>query len=262
MKRLVFLAAASLVLSGALTGCKTTEKAIVTEADQVADAQKNLKEGEEELESNNFPEAERLFSYVRNKYPYLEASKIAELRLADTEFKREKYAEARDRYYTFAKLHPTHDQVDYAVYQAAVSYVKEFPSDFFLFPPPHEKEQLAIRAALKAMNDFVRQYPKSKFVPEAQAHLKDIKTRLAKHEMYVAKFYRKRDRWPAVAGRLEGLLKNYPGSELELEAFWGLHEAYTSMNQPDKANDVLRRLIEKMPNTSDAERAKRLLPKS
>ncbi len=253
----VFLGVALMV-----SGCKTTGSAVLTEADQAADAEKNLREGEAELKDHNFPEAERLFQYVRSKYPFFEAARTAELRLADTEFEREKWAEARDRYQAFVRIHPTHPQVDYAAFRAALTYVKDYPSNFFLLPPAEEKDQTAARSALRAMGDFVRQFPSSPLMPEAKTHQEQARLRLAQHELYVASFYRRRDRWAAVAGRLEALLQNYPGTKYDAEALFGLHEAYLAMKKPEQAQEALRRLIERLPNTPEAARAQRLLGSS
>src|SRR5205814_2390586 len=112
--------------------------------------------GDELLESKNYLEAQKYYDYVKSKFPYLEAATTAELRLADVDFEREKYIEARDRYQNFVKLHPTHAKVDYAAFRSALSHFKDMPSDFFLLPPAREKDQAEVRAAAVAMGDFVR----------------------------------------------------------------------------------------------------------
>jgi outer membrane protein assembly factor BamD len=193
----------SVVMLGLATpGCKTLE-GDAGQPNYTSDAESNLAKGNEALASKNYIEAEKFFEYVRSKYPFLEASKEAELRLADTDFEREQFLEARDRYQNFVKLHPTHSKVDYAAYQAALTHYKEIPSDFFLLPPSREKDQVEVRSAQRALGEFVRQYPSSSHAAEAKAQFEETRKRLADHEMYVASFYRKRERWPAVVARLE-----------------------------------------------------------
>ena len=41
----------------------------------------------------------------------------------------------------------------------------------------------------------------------------EIRDRLVRHEVYVADFYEKRDRWSAAASRLETVLQKYPGPD-------------------------------------------------
>jgi outer membrane protein assembly factor BamD len=149
--------------------------------------------------------------------------------------------------------------VDYAAYRAALTHVKEMPSNFFLLPPSEEKDQTEVQSALRAMSDFLRQYPDSQYAKEAKTQEAQARQRLAEHEMYVAAFYRKRERWRAVAQRLEGMLTRYPGTKYDEEAFFSLHEAYVKLKEPDRAQETLRKVIKQLPNTPAAERAQRML---
>jgi outer membrane protein assembly factor BamD len=222
-------------------------------------AEANLRLGNEALADKDYLRAEQYFEFVKTKFPYLEASKEAELRLADTSFDQDRFPEAREKYQAFVKLHPTHPKVDYAAYQAALTHVKEMPSDFFILPPSEEKDQTDVQSALRAMTEFLRQYPKSPYAKDAQVHADDAKRRMAEHEMYVAAFYRKRERWKAVAQRLEGMLTRYPGTQYEEEALFSLHEAYVKLKDTERAQQTLRKVIERLPNTRAADRAQRML---
>jgi len=90
------------------------------EPDYASEASTNLKRGDEALDGSQYQLAEKYFEYVKTKFPFLEASRQAELRLADVSFERELWTEAADRYTAFVKLHPTYSKVDYAAYRAAV----------------------------------------------------------------------------------------------------------------------------------------------
>ena len=78
MKCLPLIVAAAL----ALTGCKSlgvfgfndNDNPNVTYAE---DAESNLAKGNEALDSKNHAEAQKYFDYVKSKYPYLEAAKVA-----------------------------------------------------------------------------------------------------------------------------------------------------------------------------------------
>lgn len=221
--------------------------------------EENLKRGDQALASKSHTEAQKYYEYVKTKFPYLEVSKTAELKLADTDFDRERFIEARERYLGFVRLHPTHAQVDYAAFRAALSHYKDIPSDFFLLPPSAEKDQGEVKSALVAMNEFVRQYPSSSYVPEAQKALVDVKRRLAKHELYAADFYASRAKWAAVVSRLNVVAAQYDGTGFEERVYLGLYEAHTKLSQPEPAKAALRVLIARQPGTSAAQRAQRLL---
>src|SRR5215469_7935017 len=128
------------------------------EPDYASEASTNLKRGDEALESSQYQLAEKYFEYVKTKFPFLEASRQAELRLADVSFERELWSEAADRYNGFVKLHPTHAKVDYAAYRAALSHYRDIPGDWFLLPPSSEKDQTQVRAAWEALNEFTKTY--------------------------------------------------------------------------------------------------------
>jgi len=193
------------------------------------DAEENLKLGQESLDSKNYVEAQKYFDYVKSKYPYLEAATTAELKLGDVDFEREKYVEARDRYVNFVKLHPTHPKLDYAAYRAALTHYKDMPSDFFILPPSVEKDQGEVRAASVALADFIRNHPASEYQEEAKKTLDDVRRRLAKHELYVAGFYKRRERWHAVVGRLNVVARDYGGLGYEEKVYFGLHDAYRNI---------------------------------
>jgi outer membrane protein assembly factor BamD len=240
-------------------GCAALTAGQAGDPDYGTDAESNIRLGDEALERKDFFQAEKYFEHIRTKYPYLEAANEAELKLADLDFAQEKYAEAREKYQNFIKLHPTHPKVDYAAYRGALSHFEDIPSDFFLLPPSTEKDQTEVQAALRSLNEFIRQYPDSQYIPEAKQKMEQTRQRLAEHELYVANFYAKRERWKAVAQRLEGLLKDYPGTALEEEALFDLHEAYVRLNDTERAKQTLQRVIERLPGTPAAERARRLL---
>lgn len=256
MRRLVLALAAA-----ALASCATTGGAEAGDDGIVygADAESNLKKGDEALEGKNYPEAQHYFEYVKTKYPYLEAAKVAELRLADTDFERDRFIEARDRYQSFIRLHPTHPKVDYAAYRAALSHYRDMPSDFVLLPPSEEKDQAEVKNALTAMTEFVRLYPDSTWLPDAKKVIDDVRRRLADHELYVAAFYAKRERWGAVVSRLSVVAKNYAGVGYDDRVAFGLFDAYKHQGDDTKAIETLKAYVAKNPEGASADKARQVL---
>jgi outer membrane protein assembly factor BamD len=228
------------------------------EPDYASEASTNLKRGDEALDSSQYQLAEKYFEYVKTKFPFLEASRQAELRLADVSFERELWTEAADRYNGFVKLHPTHAKVDYAAYRAALSHYRDNPRDWFLLPPSSEKDQTQVRAAWEALNEFTRTYTQSQYLEDAKKKQVEIRERLVRHEVYVADFYEKRDRWSAAASRLETVLQKYPGPEDDKYLF-RLHDLYSRLKDQAKARDALQRVITRLPGTPAAERAQKML---
>jgi outer membrane protein assembly factor BamD len=211
------------------------------------------------MKSDNHVEALKFFEYVRTKYPFSKFAALSELRLADLKFKQERYVEAADAYQQFVTLHPSHEEVDYAAFRVGLSYLRDAPSDFRLFPPSHEKDQRQIERAAQALRDFVRSRPESKYAAEAKRLLADAEGRLAAHEWYVGEYYYKRERWAGAAGRYERLVEKYPGSRHEAEALMKLAQAYLRVDEKHRARNALQRLIVKHPEDPRRRDAERLL---
>lgn len=220
----------------------------------------NYKKGVAELEDDNFLEAQKYFSFVKNKFPFSRYSTLSELRLADTFFKQEKYGSAIDAYKLFIKFHPTHPNVvdGYAAFRIADSYVKQIPSDWFLLPPSHEKDQGATRQALAELHAFKRRYPRSKHLEAAEKLRRATIRRLVAHELYVARFYLKRDKPKATILRLEGILRRFPDG-VDAETMLLLGTTYLKVKEKKKAKATFSALIGKYPKDAEAAKAKRHL---
>lgn len=224
-------------------------------------AKQNYDKGIEELKGENYLEASRYFSFVRQKFPFSKYAVLAELALADTQYERGNYQEAIDSYKNFIRLHPTHEKVEdgYVAYRIGQCYVREMPDDFFLLPPANEKDQTAVHDALRELNDFVDKYPDSTYMAEAQKDRREVLRRLIEHEVYVARFYLTRDHPKAAILRLEGALRRYPDSGREAELLLALGETHLQMGHAKQAKDSFDKIVASYRNTHQARRAELFL---
>jgi outer membrane protein assembly factor BamD len=239
--------------------CASSRVSITGEVRYGKSAEEDYRAGQEELKDRNYIEAAKFFEHVKNKYPFSKYAALSELRLADAKFEQDHFIESADAYEQFVKLHPRHEMADYAAFRVGLSHWKDGPSDFFLFPPSYEKDQAQVRDTARVLEDFVKKYPGSKYKPEAEKILAQARARLAEHEWYVADFYAKRQHWAGVAGRLERLVGDYPGSPREPAAFLRLARAYLKLDERDRARQALRQLIAKHPQDPRRPQAEKLL---
>jgi outer membrane protein assembly factor BamD len=223
------------------------------------DARGNYDAGMSALKSGRHLDAIKFFDHVRYKFPYSLQAPLADLGVADTNFDREKFVEAIDGYRNFLKLHPNHGKADYAQFRIAMSFYKDIPSDFFIFPPSAEKDQTSVKEARNAFDEFLKLYPASSYLPDGKKILTEVITRLSKHEMAVADFYLDHDRYPAAASRLSRLVQDFPQSELAPEALVKLAKTFLKMDQKDKAKGALERFLKDYPNDTRRPEAERLL---
>jgi outer membrane protein assembly factor BamD len=252
--RLSFMLLAALAFA-----CASSRVSMTGDVKYGKSAEEDYRAGEEELKDKNYIEATKFFEHVKAKYPFSKYAALSEIRVADAKFDQDHFVEAVESYRQFLKLHPTHEQADYAAFRIGLSYWKDGPSDFFLFPPSFEKDQAQVRDSAKALEDFSTKYPGSKYKPEAEKILAQARARLAEHEWYVAEFYAKREHWAGVAGRLEGLVKDYPGSPREPAALLQLAQAYLKLDERHRARQALQQLIVKHPQDPRRPQAEKLL---
>jgi outer membrane protein assembly factor BamD len=213
----------------------------------------------EDLEGGLFPEALKGFADLKAQYPYTKYASLADLRTADTHFHRGKHLEAVDAYRTFLKLHPSHEEVPYAMFQIGEAYYSQIPDNWFFLPPAAEKDQGNTRLAITGYQDMLDRHPKADIATRAKERLDECRTKLAEHEMYVANFYFGREVYKASAGRAEGLLKSYGGLGFDEEALWIAGYSRKEVGENDRARQHLSQLAERFAGSSRADDAAALL---
>ena len=210
--------------------------------------------GVEALDDNDYVGAINHFTMVKNKFAYSQYAALAEVRIADTWFAQDKYLQAVDAYRLFVQGRPNHREVPYALWRIGVAYYEQMPSDFFLFPPAHEKDQASTRDALRALEHYVERFPKDERVEDAKKRIRTCLEELASHELYVARFYLNKERPVSARGRLEGIVAEYA----DLGDLWSrsaalLVEVYLDLKLPEEALTTAKLIVEKAPKSDEAD---------
>jgi outer membrane protein assembly factor BamD len=220
-------------------------------------AKQNYEKGLAELKDENFPEAQKYFQFVKQKYPFSKFAVLAELGIADTQFARGNYNDAIDSYKAFVRLHPTHEKVEdgYVAFKICESYFKDMPDDVWILPPSYEKDQSAVVDAQREIEDFRKKHPESPYMPKAEGLRREVLKRLVDHEVYVARFYLKGKHPKAAAMRLEGAIRRYPGSGREPELLFSLGETYLHMGDPRRAMETFARVVSEHNKAPQARRS-------
>lgn len=224
-------------------------------------AKENYEKGLAELKEENYPEALRYFTYVKQKFPFSKFAALAELAAADTEFGRGSYQESIDAYKSFLRLHPKHEKVEegYVSFRIAEARVKEMPDDWFLIPPSYEKDQSAVMDALRELNNLVDRFPNSKYVKPAQEYRRAVLRRLIDHEVFVARFYLDRGHPKGAILRIKEALRRYPDSGRDAELLLTLGETQLEMGQPASAKQTFMRITPDNASTVEVKRAELFL---
>ncbi len=218
-------------------------------------ARRNYDDGMEELQDDNCLEAINFFNHVKRKFPYSRYAALSELRIADCDYLQEKYTEAISGYRQFLRAHPTHSDTDYAAFQIGLGYYRMVPSDWFIVPPAFERDLTPARDAHAELRRFLDDYPRGRNRRWAGNLVTKVLVLLARHEMYVARYYLDRDVYDGAIGRLQTVFRDLQGSGLEPDAMLLLAETYMRMHRATDARELLRELRDRYPRTHQSRRA-------
>jgi len=257
MERTVFKAILLFaVLVGAACAETQTEDSLINYSKS---AQMNYDRGMDEFADDDCSDANKYFQVVRQHFPYSRYAALAELRLADCSYMDGKYSEAAVAYQQFEKTHPSHIEAHNAAFRQGLSYYRMVPIDWFLVPPPWERDQAATRDAVNTLKNFVRNYPTSPNIPWARELIADCEQALARHEIFAAEFYRREGKLKAASERLKAAMERYPDSILAPEALYLLGLTYLELQRYDAAVNTFKRLVTKYPSTHQSRRAEVML---
>ena len=148
---------------------------------------------------------------IQLRYTFSPFATLAEIRTADTYFRKEEYQQAITEYDNFIKNHPGNNEVEYAMYQLALSNYK--------LKGGKDRDPTFAREAVKWFNLFMDKYPNSQLVPDAEKRILRCKNILAEREIFIGKFYLKKKNYKAAEARFNLVLQDFPDSKYTEEAY-------------------------------------------
>ena len=247
-----WIALCFLALAGA--ACAPAPKPAKTAEQYQEEARVAYDEAVEAYLDEDWEVAVRQLAEVRRNFSYTRYARLAELRLADAAFRQEKYAEATAAYKSFTRDYPSDPDVPYARYR--IVRAQFLQSDASIFQPPLEERDLsAVRGAYTSLQSFLSDYPDYRRRVELDYMLQVVTGVLVRHELYVARFYLKRDEYGPAIERVNYALEHYSASGLEPEAITLMGETYLKMRDQPKALAAFQRVLSDYPDSPFAEPA-------
>jgi outer membrane protein assembly factor BamD len=206
-------------------------------------------------EKKNWEAARQAYKRIIEGFPQSEFGPAARLALADSYFQEGgtgSYILAVAQYRDFLTLYPSHPRSDYAQLQVAESYFKQKNSP--------DRDQTPTERALE---EFVRLrdiYPQSQYLGRAKERIDECLRNLAEAEFRVGYFYqRTRQAHRSAIGRYEAILARYPEFDRLDEVLFRLAECLSISGRAPEARPHLARLLEKYPQSSFADSARKLM---
>ena len=222
-------------------GC-VPEEGSKSPLDYTENARRDYERGMKALEDKNWEAVEEAFNDVRTKYSYSRYARLSELRLADADYEQDKLAEAISGYKAFVHDYPNDPEVPYARFRIAKSQYDSV-SQSFLLPPLEERDLSSVNDAMETIRDYLEDFPNSEHAKDLRYMLEVVVGLLARHELYVARYYLREDNFEAANARVERVLKVVPVSGLEPEALVLLGEIYLKQKRKAEAKALFEQLI-------------------
>jgi outer membrane protein assembly factor BamD len=240
-------------ISGGLVACESAPPK--TALGYTEDAKRAYDDAMEHYRAHEWIEAQTRLREVKRKYSYSKYARLAELRIADSDYEQEKYADAIREYKEFIHAHRSDtEDVAYAQERIAEATYAEIPESF-LMPATEERDQAAVLDAYKELKSYLSDYPEAKESSHARELLAHVLARLVRHELYVARYYLNKDNYDAAVARIEYALRTYgpavqalrgsgqPPPDLEAEAQLLLGQTYLRLHKWPEARRAFEAVV-------------------
>jgi outer membrane protein assembly factor BamD len=161
-----------------------------------------MSEGMKSFEKGNYEAAAETFQKVKDRYPYNTFAIIAELKMADSLYKRKVYEEAYEAYDEFERLHPKNENIPYVIYQKGMCHFRQLKTI--------DRDQSHTLKSKEEFERLVKRFPRDDYAKRARKNIRKCLVYLAEYELYVGHFYYKMEKYRAAMARYTYLMNTYP----------------------------------------------------
>lgn len=200
-------------------------------------------QGEYYLNKDRYDDALEKFNTVKNQYPYSPFAIPAELKIADSFYKKGEFFDSNRLYIKFAELHPENKDRGYAIYMAALSLYELIPSSI-------DKDISVSDKALELFRKYISLYPEGEYFETSKEKFFEIRKKQAARVRYIADFYKKRDEYAAALNRYLVLYNEYSDLTYDEELLYNIYYCYKKLNDSENASNFKNILKEKFPKSN------------
>lgn len=207
-------------------------------------------EAQRAVDNRSFATAVEMYEQLERRYPFSAEAQQAQLELIFAHYRSGNFEEAEAAADRFLQEQPRHPDMDYAHYlRGLINFDRGrgFVDRRFNIDPARRN----IAHAQRSYNSFqvlVTSFPESRYVPDAQQRMVHLRNMIARHEVYVARYYMDLGAWVAAAARARDVVEQYDETPSVVDALVILHDAYRRLDMPEAADDVARVLAANHPS--------------
>jgi outer membrane assembly lipoprotein YfiO len=168
----------------------------------------------------------------------------AKLRLGDARFELEDYALARAEYDDIIRDYPTSpyaEEARWKIVRCSYASIHGYDRD------PTETEM-----TVQLVEAFLRDYPNTKFLDDANKVLGECRDRLGRREFETGRFYERRSRPRSAMIQYQFVFNHYPDTLWGRKALLRIGEIQRERNQNEQAIESFKKLVEIAPGSDEA----------
>ena len=205
-------------------------------------ASKFYSEAKTALNDGNYETAIKNFETLEARYPFGPYAQQAELEVAYAYYKYDEADSAIAAADRFIKLHPRHPNVDYAYYLKGLVNFNRSASfvDRILPQDPAQRDPSNARKSFDDFDALVKNFPNSKYTPDARQRMVYLRNNLSRYEVFVADYYMRRGGYVAAINRAKFLIEHYPNTPANADALAIMATAYRALGETKLAEDTER----------------------
>ncbi len=236
--RIIALSLTSMLLLG---GCSSAPDKEVAEL-ELQGPQAIYAAAKQAMDNGNFGGAAEMLSGLDSRYPFGELSHQIQLDLIYSYYKSGDSDQALATIDRFIRLNPNHKDIDYAYFMRGLTNMEQddnlFQSLFNI--DRSDRDPTASREAFNDFRQLIDSFPESKYATDAQKRMVYIKTRLAKYEIAIARFYMRREAYVAAANRGQYVLEYYSDTGMVQEALEIMVSCYDQLGLDQLKSNTIK----------------------
>ena len=195
--------------------------------------------GRRYADRKKFDDAIEHFQALLERFPTSPLAPGAQLALADARMENRDFVEAEIAFDDFLRLYPASDNVPYALFRKGELVFRQMGKP--------GRDQTKTVEALNTFSLLREKYPSSPQASAAANRLREIRNRLAEHEVYVVSHYLSRGKYGSAETRAKRALADYPDAASAPTLLSLLAEALQREGKAEDAAEARRSLQEKFP---------------
>lgn len=177
------------------------------EGEAIKPAQELFDEGTRLAGKGEVEKASETFLQVRTYYPGHDLARRALLATGDLHYDEEDYPSALKSYQEFRLLYPTDTDAGYSLFRIGMCHYQQMGT--------LDRDQSETTRAIQSLDAFLKTYPGSPHAEEAAKYMKEARVLLARHNVYIGKFYLRKGNAKAACSRFQAVKAQYPDADLE-----------------------------------------------